>query len=264
MLFGTLDPNRREAIDMLDLDLCGSFMGKRSAPKAGMVRVEGKDASTLFMGTTLKLDRFQAMTGSIDALSVKKNEKIFLSFIGVNMGAGSFEALVSQRDDNRFAQALFEGDDTVAGGIGNDRLLGFAGDDLLQGGAGNDILDGGSGSDTLIGGAGRDLFLASDPVRRTAAVDLIEDFAPAQDRIILDSAILSSLARKGIKGPSGTLKASSFALGARAGDANDHVIYDRTSGTILYDPDGAGGVSATALLRLENKAALTHKDFYVV
>lgn len=50
-----------------------------------------------------------------------------------------------------------EGDDMLAGTVGDDILAGRQGDDLLEGGAGDDILRGQKGADTLIGGTGDDV-----------------------------------------------------------------------------------------------------------
>lgn len=62
------------------------------------------------------------------------------------------------------------------GGHGNDRLYGEAG---------NDVLVAGTGSDTLVGGSGADQFqLAND-----SAVDLIADYTPGTDSLVLSNAL---------------------------------------------------------------------------
>ncbi|EYD76193.1 hypothetical protein Rumeso_02229 [Rubellimicrobium mesophilum DSM 19309] len=85
----------------------------------------------------------------------------------------------------------------LRGGGGDDALWGRGGDDVLRGGRGEDHLGGGTGDDRLVGGAGRDVlrggaggdefvFTAlqdSGPGR--AARDVIADFEPGQDRIVL-------------------------------------------------------------------------------
>lgn len=65
-----------------------------------------------------------------------------------------------------------------------DHLFGGAGDDILIGNAGSDILNGGLGDDILRGGSGRDTFVFSD------GIDVIEDFNPFVDRLVLDNELL--------------------------------------------------------------------------
>ena len=55
-----------------------------------------------------------------------------------------------------------EGDDVLAGGVGNDTLKGMGGADVLTGGNGRDRLDGGADDDTLTGGGGRDTVEGGD------------------------------------------------------------------------------------------------------
>lgn len=70
------------------------------------------------------------------------------------------------------------------GGTGNvlaNQITGNDAANYLWGGPGNDTLDGGGGSDVLIGGAGEDTFL----VRPGTGMDLIVDFQPGQDKLVL-------------------------------------------------------------------------------
>jgi serralysin len=60
-------------------------------------------------------------------------------------------------------------------------LIGNAGADRLSGMGGDDVLDGRGGADTLSGGAGQDSFV----FRRGGGFDVVEDFAPGQDRLVL-------------------------------------------------------------------------------
>lgn len=89
------------------------------------------------------------------------------------------------------------GSDIVFGLPGADTISGRSGDDLLFGGAGDDILFGtveflignnfvieGSDDDVLVGGAGADAFMF-DLRRAAAGDDVIADFDPASDMIIL-------------------------------------------------------------------------------
>lgn len=77
------------------------------------------------------------------------------------------------------------GDDDVGGGRGDDYLFGSDGDDTLSGGRRNDELRGGTGTDTMTGGFGQDQFIwrAEDLV--AADLDVIADFSPILDSLVL-------------------------------------------------------------------------------
>lgn len=72
--------------------------------------------------------------------------------------------------------------DILYGGDGNDTLIGGAGDDTIYGGTDDDILEGSAGNDNLYGGAGQDVFEFFGDFGN----DVIHDFKPAEDNIILD------------------------------------------------------------------------------
>jgi serralysin len=67
------------------------------------------------------------------------------------------------------------------GNAENNLLLGSVGADRLSGLGGDDLLDGRAGADTLAGGAGDDSFV----LRRGGGFDVIEDFTPGADRLVL-------------------------------------------------------------------------------
>jgi Ca2+-binding RTX toxin-like protein len=46
-----------------------------------------------------------------------------------------------------------------------------------------------------------------------------------------------------------------FTLGTAAADANDRIVYDQTTGNLLYDADGTG---ATAAVQFATLGATTH------
>jgi len=89
----------------------------------------------------------------------------------------------------RGADVVFggQGNDIAFGGGGADRIRGGRGDDTVDGGVGADRLVGGPGDDVLIGGPGPDTFV----IREGAAdeVDVIADFDPGLDRLILSGAV---------------------------------------------------------------------------
>ncbi len=151
------------------------------------------------------------------------------------------------------------GNDTAAGGFGLDTLRGMGGDDRLNGGDLDDSLVGGFGNDLLIGGAGRDRFVFDGAVS-AGNLDHIADFNHADDTIILT--------RSGT-GPFdalhfGTLTRGAFHAGTAAVTANQHVIYDRATGSLYYDADGVGGAAAQLFAVLDNTPKLAADDFSVV
>jgi Ca2+-binding RTX toxin-like protein len=142
-------------------------------------------------------------------------------------------------------------------------LFGEAGSDTLFGRKGADILDGGLGQDSLTGGAGKDVFVFDDAAGLKNA-DLITDFKRGSDKIGLSSTIFGKLAQV-----DGHLAPSAFVSGAMisaAQDASDRLIYNTTSGVLLFDPDGTGSKAAQVLcqLGLDLHPALTAADIVLI
>ena len=107
-------------------------------------------------------------------------------------GSAGDNVLIGRGGDDTLNGGSGEGKDTLDGGAGKDILTGGSGDDKLMGGTGADKLTGGGGKDNLNGGAGGDELTGNDG-RDTFvfspsdgnAHDIINDFAPADDRIDL-------------------------------------------------------------------------------
>ena len=64
----------------------------------------------------------------------------------------------------------------------------------------------------------------------------------------------------------GNVNAANFKASAKglAGDSNDFLLYNTTTGALLYDADGSGSGSAIQFATLENKAGLKASDFMMV
>jgi Ca2+-binding RTX toxin-like protein len=147
--------------------------------------------------------------------------------------------------------------DVLKGFGGSDTLLGLGGRDKLYGHAGNDILNGGTGGDVLTGGAGRDAFVFS--ARPDAhAPDIIRDFSVRDDTIRLHVKAFTSLHQ------TGRLPADTFYKGVAAHEADDRIVYDETSGALLYDADGTGAGAAIQFAQLRHHPAITAADVLVV
>lgn len=157
--------------------------------------------------------------------------------------------------DHAVLVAAMGGNDRITGSQFDDSLDGGAGKDLLRGGAGDDQIFGGLGRDTLFGGAGDDTFVF-DAAPGRANYDDIVDFHEAEDVIKLDSSIFSGLV-------AGLLAAEDFVIGKTARDESDRIIYNKSSGDLLYDADGAGGVDAVKFATVGNCTSLAADDFVI-
>ena len=135
------------------------------------------------------------------------------------------------------------GHDTLDGGLGNDKLLGGAGDDRL---------DGGAGADVLTGGAGADVFLFHAP---SEGGDRITDFTQGVDHLALAGFGLSTLV-EGVNFLQGA--------GASASEAIATLLFDPTTATLSFDPDGTGSGAAVALATLTGVTTLTASDIWLV
>ena len=149
---------------------------------------------------------------------------------------------------------------TLTGNAAANTLNGAAGNDVLSGGVGNDTLIGGLGNDTLVGGAGKDIFLFDTTLNATTNRDSLTDFSVVDDTIRMDRTIFARLTTLG------TLNSALFKASAtgKAMDSNDYLLYNTTTGALLYDQDGTGVGAATQFAILTTKPALTAADFAVV
>ncbi|WP_133304747.1 M10 family metallopeptidase [Mesorhizobium sp. DCY119] len=144
-------------------------------------------------------------------------------------------------------------------GTGNglaNTLVGNSGSNVLNGGAGNDYIVGGGGNDRLIGGAGNDTFFFNVAPGSTN-IDTISDYNVVQDTIRLENAVFTGLA-------TGWLLAGAFNVGSAAKDASDRIIYNKTTGDLLFDKDGIGGAAAIKFASLSAGLAMTASDFFIV
>ena len=138
--------------------------------------------------------------------------------------------------------------ENLIGGSGSDVLTGDSLANRLEGGAGNDLLKGGAGADTFV-------FNTALP---TSGMDTILDFAPGIDRIALDDAIFTAFAGQSMVG------SAAFYIGGAAHDADDRLIYNSSSGTLMYDADGTGAQIAKSFAVLSMGLSLTEHDFLIV
>lgn len=146
------------------------------------------------------------------------------------------------------------------GNAGADQLYGGNGNDSIYGGDGNDFIYGGKGKDYLSGGAGADAFVFSDPVS-SLSVDKLSDYSVSADSIKLDHIYFTALS------VTSKLSTANFAsnLTGLAVRASDHIIYERDTGRIFYDADGAGGAHGVLFATISpNLAGFSAAEFAII
>ena len=81
--------------------------------------------------------------------------------------------------------------------------------------------------------------------------------------IWLDNAIFTKLGKKGTEAKPVKLSSNFFAVG-EAKDGDDHIIYNKTKGVILYDADGNGAHKAVEVATTTKNLAIKVSDFFIV
>lgn len=165
-----------------------------------------------------------------------------------------------------FGAIDFKNSGTVAGlthcdfQSGDDRIenRGVMGEVRL--GTGNDVfIFAGGKQGPVFGSSGSDQFAFSRKFAKKKDAATIADFTPGEDSIGLSKALF-----KGIGKP-GPLKEKSFAIGNKAKDSSDRIIYDPDTGICRYDPDGKGGTKAKIFTVLDGSPdGVSAGDFLVL
>lgn len=280
----TIDPSGSFEMRAADLHTVYDFASRTLTPTLAHYFDDPLNY-TDFIGTGLTYDSDGNMIGGTLTDVVSVNGGVTeVTVSGFSIGGAEFDALVRSNDIDGLWDTILAGNDRIIGGglddqllgnrgndrifgragsdillgeSGNDRLYGEADEDLLLGGLGNDILNGGRQSDYLFGGAGEDSFVF-DVKPRTATADYIGDFKPADDTILLDSAIYTEV------GAVGPMNPGRFYIGAVAHDATDRIIYNSANGRLFYDPDGTGPDAAIRIATLLIELPMTADDFTII
>ena len=149
----------------------------------------------------------------------------------------------------------------ITGNSANNTLIGGAGDDILVGRAGNDLLTGGSGSD-------RFLFASSAAFSPSAfGVDTITDFSKGTDKIALSKASFTALT----SAVNTNLLASEFTIInvavaneiSIAGGSSAKIVYNSTTGNLLYNQNGASAGLGSGGLFATLTATIDANDLFV-
>ncbi|NET26454.1 DUF4347 domain-containing protein [Okeania sp. SIO1I7] len=160
------------------------------------------------------------------------------------------------------------GSDSVFGQEGNDIAFGGKDSDLIDGGFGNDSISGDLGSDTLIGGQGIDtLNGGSDADIFELAVgeglDLIADFVPQQDIILLDKSIFTAITSDSGTGFSVDAEFAIVTSDADAETSSAVIVYNSNNGKLFYNANGTEAEfgSGGEFANLTNIASISENDF---
>jgi Ca2+-binding RTX toxin-like protein len=192
------------------------------------------------------------------------------SAVAVDLSAGTVSGGTAEGDTLLSIENIYgtEYNDTFSGNAEANTLLGYGGDDVLfgnegndnlKGGNGDDLLNGGLGKDTLSGGLGNDTFVFDRVLNAATNKDIIADFTADQDKISLHNSIFNALIEEG------TLSAVNFQAGSTgvAADDNDYILYNTTTGALLYDADGNGQGVAVEFAVLSTKPQINENNFVI-
>jgi Ca2+-binding RTX toxin-like protein len=157
----------------------------------------------------------------------------------------------------------------VVGGPATDKIVNdgqIKGEVILS--AGNDTyknaggtagrVHGGDGNDTLIAGPHTDKFVFDAALNAATNVDRVKHFDPGTDQLFLSKTFFPALSGLG------TLTSAEFHKGTGAHDADDHIIYQASTGNLYYDPDGTGLSPQIQFAKLDKHLNLHHSDFIVI
>jgi len=145
---------------------------------------------------------------------------------------------------------------SLTGSEAGNILEGNAGRNTLNGMGGNDVLDGNTGNDNLRGGLGNDTFRFDTRASRTN-IDRVLDFSSRDDVFNLENKYFTGM-------KAGALKVGAFHVGNAAHDADDRIIYDKSTGALYFDRDGNGDAAAIHFATVANKATIKFTDFFFV
>jgi serralysin len=152
---------------------------------------------------------------------------------------------------------------TIAGGEGNDTLRGgIGGDDMLSGGGGSDRLEGRSGNDSLTGGSGRDYFVFLD-TPSIGGEDQVADFIRGTDELRFENAAFTALGSSGaLASGDGRFRSGSNITTGQ--DGSDRLIYNTTTDSLYYDPDGSGSLGSQLIATFAGNPTLSASDITII
>ncbi|MDD2950190.1 MAG: calcium-binding protein [Sulfuricurvum sp.] len=205
---------------------------------------------TIFAGTGTASDLYNGGDG-IDTISY------YYAGNGVNV-----DLAITSYQNTGVGSDFIVNVENLYGSAYNDILKGSSVNNALYGNNGNDTLYGSDGNDLLNGGQGLDTFVFDTALNASTNKDTILDFTAVDDTIQLSKAIFTALSAT-----IGTLDAANFVANSTgtAGDSNDYILYNTTTGVLSYDADGTASGAAVefAILGTSSHPSITNANFIV-
>jgi Ca2+-binding RTX toxin-like protein len=199
--------------------------------------------------------------GGVDsAIYTDKTASVYVTLAGSNQVTVKVGGV--SEDKIRNIENVYGGEagDRLTGDAKSNVLVGNAGADTLTGAGGTDHLFGRQGKDVLTGGTGVDFFYF-DERPRSSSVDRIVDFDAQRELLVLSIGWLPYP----LSSPNGVdVNYSHIRYGKVAKDNNDFFIYDRSSGKLYFDVDGARSQEQVLMAVLVNRPAITEDNFYIL
>jgi Ca2+-binding RTX toxin-like protein len=224
----------------------------------------GGEGNDVLSGAT-NGDRLEGGNG-VDVVSYRQAGNVNASLLS---GGNSGEAA----GDTYFAIENIWGsdfNDVLIGDNASGQVYGFAGNDSLSGLDGNDTLYGGSGLDSLTGGAGVDDFFllawrdqtnSSGTPELAEGADIYSDYMSGTDRIVLSRYWFGF---GNIAGPAAALTSTQadFVTNGALSSSRPSFLWNVTSRTLSFDPDGTGATQSVLLGTFQAGATLTLSDIW--
>jgi CSLREA domain-containing protein len=165
---------------------------------------------------------------------------------------------IKVRSTDLFGNSVDKKFKIAIGNVDPEKLKGNASDNKLFGGAGKDTITGGLGNDTLKGNGDADRFVFDSKLDAATNVDHILDFKSGTDKLVLDKDIFTKLSGS-------TLAAGAFHTADVSHDPSDRVLYQKSTGKLLYDADGIKpGHDPILFAILDTHPTLGASDFLLV
>ena len=241
----------------------------------------GVGADTKANGTIVLNDaNFQGMEvvqvgGTVDQLNVENDALQMLNDHYYFAANGTVDDLDNSLGNNggTIDNVVVDASGVTANGLrfegnGNDNtFIGTTQDDVFVGNGGNDTLTGGDGADTFVFGQVHEQVVTGDDDEvqtyvdtafNLTGIDTITDFLSGVDKIALNIDQFTSLT-------AGSFTADNLvcSVGASAGDANDFLLFDTSTGALSYDADGSGSGAAVQFATLTGVTSLSASDIEV-
>lgn len=141
------------SLNMDQFDVQGLLTGTNGSETSSSFKVDvGGGYVETYSGVGLTYDsQGQLATGTLTGLSEAYFGATTFSMSSFSIDAASWSQWVHAGNTGAALDALFGGNDTIAGGGGADVLNGMTGHDYISGGAGADTITGGDGNDHIFG-----------------------------------------------------------------------------------------------------------------